>query len=274
MKLVELEHAVDFTLPSPSILYRVQRLRSRRGAVAIGPLRVPPRGLLLNRFDLVDDEAAYFAESSETAVYETMARREATSLSMTTVASRALLTLQTTAPLRLLDLRFHAGAWPVLQSLRYAETQELAREARALGYDGFIYRGRPSSTGRTASCSLAPTRCAASGSSPSCRWSARPAPCTARRPRPSAARRFRSPPEPSSPQVYVTFVPATVRNPDDCSAAMTSDRTSGGRPPGNMPPMVESSVFSVAGRPVARLDKESRTKATFAGSDFELAALT
>lgn len=140
MKLVELEHAVDFTLPSPSILYRVQRLRSRRGAVAIGPLRVPPRGLLLNRFDLVDDEAAYFAESSETAVYETMARREATSLSMTTVASRALLTLQTTAPLRLLDLRFHAGAWPVLQSLRYAETQELAREARALGYDGFIYR--------------------------------------------------------------------------------------------------------------------------------------
>ena len=140
MKLVELEHAVDFTLPSPSILYRVQRLRSRRGAVAVGPLRVPPRGLLLNRFDLVDDEVAYFAESSETAAYETLARREATSLSMTAVASRALLTLQTTAPLRLLDLRFHAGAWPVLQSLRYAETQELAREARTLGHDGFIYR--------------------------------------------------------------------------------------------------------------------------------------
>lgn len=140
MKLVELEHAVDFTLPSPSILYRVQRMRSRRGAVAVGPLRVPPRGLHLNRFDLVDDEVAYFAESSETAVYETLARREATMLSLTVVASRVLLTLQTTAPLRLLDLRFHAGAWPVLQSLRYAETQELAREARALGYDGLIYR--------------------------------------------------------------------------------------------------------------------------------------
>ena len=140
MKLIEIEHAVDFTLLSPSILYRVQRLRSRRGAVAVGPLRVPPRGLLLNRFDLVNDEVAYFAESRETVVYETLARREATSLSMTTVASRALLTLQTTAPLRLLDLRFHAGAWPVLQSLRYAETQELAHEARALGYDGFIYR--------------------------------------------------------------------------------------------------------------------------------------
>lgn len=140
MKLVELEHAVDFTLPTPSILYRVQRMRSRRGAVAVGPLRVPPRGLNLNRFDLVDDEVAYFAESSEAAVYETLARREATMLSLAVVASRVLLTLQTTAPLRLLDLRFHAGAWPVLQSLRYAETQELAREARALGYDGLIYR--------------------------------------------------------------------------------------------------------------------------------------
>lgn len=140
MKLEELEHAPDFILPAPSILYRVQRMRSRRGAVAVGHLRVAPRGLLLNRFDLVDAEVAYFAESSETAVYETLARREATSLSLSTVASRALLTLQTTAPLRLLDLRFHAGAWPVLQSLRYGETQELAAEARAVGYDGISYR--------------------------------------------------------------------------------------------------------------------------------------
>lgn len=141
MKLVELEHhPADFTLPSSSVLHRLQRLRSRRGAVAVGPLRLAPRGLLLNRFDLVDDEVAYFAESCATAVYETLARREATSLSMSTVAGRVLLTLQTTAPLHLLDLRFRAGAWPVLQSLRYAETQELAQEARAAGYDGIIYR--------------------------------------------------------------------------------------------------------------------------------------
>ncbi len=139
MKLAELEHAVDFSLPSPSILYRVQRLRSRRGAVAIGPLRIPPRGLLLNRFDLVDEEVAYFAESSATAIYETLSRREASSLSMSTVAKRALLTLRTTAPLRLLDLRFHVGAWPVPQSLRYAETQELAREA-----PGIVQRPRRS----------------------------------------------------------------------------------------------------------------------------------
>lgn len=140
MKLVELQHAVDFTLPSPSILHRVQRLRSRRGSVAVGPLRVPPRGLLLNRFDLPDDEVAYFADSNDTAVYETLARREATSLSLSAMATRTLLTLQTTEASHLLDLRFHAGAWPVLQSLRYSETQELAREARDHGYDGLIYR--------------------------------------------------------------------------------------------------------------------------------------
>lgn len=140
MKLAELEHAPDFILPAPSILYRVQRLRSRRGAVAVGQLRIPPRGLLLNRFDLVDDEVAYFAESSEAAVYETLARREATSLSMSALAGRALLTLQTMAPLRLLDLRFHTGAWPVLQSLRYRETQELAGEVHDAGYDGIFYR--------------------------------------------------------------------------------------------------------------------------------------
>lgn len=140
MKLKEFEHAPELDLPSPCILYRVQRLRSRPGAVAVGALRVPSRGLLLNRFDLVDDEVAYFAESSETAVYETLARREATMLSMSTVAGRALLTLQTMAPQRLLDLRFHAGAWPVLQSMRYGETQELAADAYAAGYAGIVYR--------------------------------------------------------------------------------------------------------------------------------------
>lgn len=140
MKLEELEYALDFLLPSPTTLYRLQRRRSRRGTVAVGALRVPPRGLLLNRFDLVDDEVAYFAESGETAVYETLARREETMLSQSTVAARALLTMQTTEALRLLDLRPHAGAWTVLQSLRYGETQELARETRAARYDGIIYR--------------------------------------------------------------------------------------------------------------------------------------
>jgi len=61
-------------------------------------------------------------------------------LAMATLVGRVLLTLQTTASLRLLDLRFHAGAWPVLQSLRYNVTQGLSQDAHALGYDGIIYR--------------------------------------------------------------------------------------------------------------------------------------
>lgn len=140
MRLTELEHAVDFTLPAPFILHRVQRLRSRRGAVSIGPLRLPPRGLRVGRFDLLDDEVGYFGESGETAVYETLARREATMLTMSALAARALLTLRTTAALKLIDLRFHANAWPVLQSLRYDITQGLSQDARELGYQGVVYR--------------------------------------------------------------------------------------------------------------------------------------
>ena len=117
MRLAELEHAVDFTLPVPLILHRVQRLKSRRGTVIVGPLRLAPRGTLSGRFDLPDDEVGYFAESGETAVYEALARREVTTLSLDIIAKRALLALQTTEPLLLLDLRFHAAAWPVLNSI-------------------------------------------------------------------------------------------------------------------------------------------------------------
>jgi hypothetical protein len=140
MNLTELEYANDCDLPAPTILSRVQRQRSRPGAVAIGPLRLPPRGLMKGRFDLADDDVGYFADSPETAIYETLARREATALSMSTLAKRSLLTLRTTAPLTLLDLRCHACAWPVLQSLRYQITQELAKSAREHGYQGIVFR--------------------------------------------------------------------------------------------------------------------------------------
>lgn len=140
MRLAELEHAVDFTLPVPLILHRVQRLKPRRGTAIVGPLRLAPRGTLSGRFDLPDDEVGYFAESGETAVYEALARREATTLSLDIIAKRALLALQTTEPLRLLDLRFHASAWPVLQSTRYQSTRGLSLDARDMGYQGIVYR--------------------------------------------------------------------------------------------------------------------------------------
>jgi hypothetical protein len=141
MKLDDLELATDYHLPVPTVLYRVQRIRALAGAVALGSLRLPPRGRLLNRFDLSADDVGYFAESSETAVYETLARREATMLSKSgSVALRQLLTVQTTQPLVLLDLRPHASQWPVLQSLRYASNQALAAAAQAAGYQGVLYR--------------------------------------------------------------------------------------------------------------------------------------
>jgi hypothetical protein len=140
MRLTDLAYAPEFSLPDPFILSRIQRARVPAGAVAIGPLKLAPRGTLRNRFDLLDDEVGYFAESAEAAVYETLARREAIALSMSVLRKRVLLTLRSTLPLKLLDLRPHASSWPVLQSLRYRSTQELAKDARDLGYTGIVYR--------------------------------------------------------------------------------------------------------------------------------------
>jgi len=140
MKLADFQYAPELSLAEHATLYRVQRLRSRPGTVAIGPLRVPPRGLLVGRFDLVDGEVAYFAESPETALYETLARREALTLPMEALRIRALLALGTARPIKLLDLRPHAHAYPVLQSLRFEVTQGIATQARDAGYEGIAYR--------------------------------------------------------------------------------------------------------------------------------------
>ncbi|HEX6704873.1 MAG TPA: RES family NAD+ phosphorylase [Albitalea sp.] len=140
MNLADFQYAPELTLPDHATLFRVQRLRSRPGTVRIRDLRVPPRGLLLGRFDLVDGEVAYFAEAPETAIYETLARREAMTLPFETLRQRALLTLSSSRPIRLLDLRPHAHAYPVLQSLRLEVTQGIAGQAWAAGYEGIAFR--------------------------------------------------------------------------------------------------------------------------------------
>ena len=48
--------------------------------------------------------------------------------------------MQVKRNLQLGDLRPHTPNWPVLQSLRFQETQELARDAYAAGLEGLIYR--------------------------------------------------------------------------------------------------------------------------------------
>ncbi|MFG6465344.1 RES family NAD+ phosphorylase [Roseateles sp. BYS87W] len=139
MKLADLEFTPSFDLPAPAVLYRIQRIRARRGSMRVGRVLLPPADLLGGRFDIAGVAVGYFAEAPETAVYESLCRREATSVSLRTASLRTLLCLRTTQILNLLDLRMHASSWPVLQSLRLRHTQELAADAHAHGFAGIVY---------------------------------------------------------------------------------------------------------------------------------------
>lgn len=140
MKLHHLQYLPPVTLAASQTVYRVQRTRARRGAVSVGPMKMAPIGDMFGRFALPLTETCYFAESPETAVYESLVRREAVSLSISHAAGRQLLCLRTTQPIQLLDLRPHASSWPVLQSLRFSVTQGMAAEALAAGFEGIAYR--------------------------------------------------------------------------------------------------------------------------------------
>jgi len=140
MHLTQLHFAPTTLLAASQALYRIQRHRAQPGTVRIGPLRLPPASRLSGRFDLAGTSVGYFAEAPETAVYEALARRETNALSMSVLKQRKLLCVQTKVALQLLDLRPHASTFPVLQSLRFEQTQELAVEATAAGYDGIVYR--------------------------------------------------------------------------------------------------------------------------------------
>jgi hypothetical protein len=137
MKLQDLQYLPPITLATSKTVYRVQRIRARPGAASVGPLKIAPIGDMSSRFAVA---TADFAESPETAIYESLVRREAVSLSISNASSRQLLCLRTTRPVQLLDLRHHASSWPVLQSLRFSATQEIAGEALAAGFEGIAYR--------------------------------------------------------------------------------------------------------------------------------------
>lgn len=140
MKLHDLQYLPPITLAASQTVYRVQRTKARPGVVSIGPLKLVPAGDMSGRFALATSEAGYFAESPETAIYESLVRREAVSLSISNAARRQLLCLRTARPVQLLDLRQHASSWPVLQSLRFSATQEIAAEAVIAGFEGIAYR--------------------------------------------------------------------------------------------------------------------------------------
>jgi hypothetical protein len=140
MKLHDLQYLPPVSLAASQTVYRVQRTRARPGAVTVGVLKIAPIGDMSGRFALPQTETCYFAESPETALYESLVRREAVSLSLSNAARRQLLCLRTTRPLALLDLRPHAASWPVLQSLRFPVTQAIAAGALAEGFEGIAYR--------------------------------------------------------------------------------------------------------------------------------------
>lgn len=140
MNLSELNSPPTYIVPVPTVMRRIQRVRARPGSAAIGPVRTAPAGTLKGRFDLATDVTGYFADSSTTAVFESTVRRETLGVSMAVLRTRLELIVHTTRSLKLIDLRPSAGMWPVLQSLRYSETQGLAADVAAAGYDGIIFR--------------------------------------------------------------------------------------------------------------------------------------
>lgn len=140
MKLQDLQYLPPTTLASSQTVYRVQRAKARPATQTVGPLLLASPGDTSSRFAASSVPASYFAESPETSVYESLVRREAVSVSMGNASSRVLLCLRTTRPVHLLDLRPHASSWPVLQSLRFSSTKEVADEAVAAGFEGIAYR--------------------------------------------------------------------------------------------------------------------------------------
>jgi RES domain len=138
MKLHELNPPV-IEIPKQARWYRIQRLKALKGSVRINGFVLAPSGLLANRFDLQSQATAYVADSAETALYESLFRREARSCTMESLNQRALVTFETTHSMRIADLRGHEEPFPVLQSLRYEDTQQLAQDCWHQGLQGVLY---------------------------------------------------------------------------------------------------------------------------------------
>lgn len=139
MILENISQLPNYHLAPGTPLYRVQRTPTYQSGAQVSGLSIAPPGALVSRFDLRTDSTIYLALSADTACYEVMCRREALVVSIAQAAMREVVTLHTEVPLTLLDIRGEASMWPVLQSLRYEHTQELAEQALAEGFDGILY---------------------------------------------------------------------------------------------------------------------------------------
>jgi len=126
-------------VPAHQVWHRVQRKTARKDSVRHKGYVLAPLGGLAGRFDLADEATAYLADSPETALYESLFRREVRSCHFSRIAQRTLVTFETQAPLRLVDLRGLETYYPVLQSMRYETSQAFASACRQQGLHGVLY---------------------------------------------------------------------------------------------------------------------------------------
>lgn len=126
-------------VPAHQVWHRVQRKAARKDSVRHKGYVLAPPGGLAGRFDLADEATAYLADSAETALYESLFRREVRSCHFSRIEQRALLAFETLAPLRLVDLRGLEAHYPVLQSMRYEASQVFAAACRHQGLHGVLY---------------------------------------------------------------------------------------------------------------------------------------
>jgi hypothetical protein len=78
-------------LATPHTWHRVQRSCARSGSVRIKGYVLAPTGGLTGRFDLADEPIAYLSDSPETALYESVFRREVRSCHWDRLTERSLL---------------------------------------------------------------------------------------------------------------------------------------------------------------------------------------
>jgi hypothetical protein len=126
-------------LPANQTWHRVQRKAALQGSVRLHGFVLAPLGGLTGRFDLADESIAYLADSPETALYESLFRREVRACHLSRLQQRVLASFHTLQALRLVDLRGIEERYPVLQSLRYDVTQGFATDCRQKDLHGILY---------------------------------------------------------------------------------------------------------------------------------------
>lgn len=126
-------------IPAQQIWHRVQRKSGRGDSVRLKGYVLAPPGGLAGRFDLAHEATAYVADSPETALYESLFRREVRSCHFSRLEQRTLVSFETIEPVRLVDVRGLEERYPVLQSMRYETSQAFAQACRQQGLHGVLY---------------------------------------------------------------------------------------------------------------------------------------